>query len=68
MCFGKFRKHNLRFQPNKFEFLRKEVTFLRHKISQLRFEPDTHKIVDQEFPNVQNGITTEEFFRVSRIL
>jgi hypothetical protein len=40
----KFRKHNLKFQPSKSEFFRKEVTFLRHKISELRFEPAAHKI------------------------
>ena len=33
--FEKFRKHNLIFQPSKCEFLRKEITFLSHKISYL---------------------------------
>jgi hypothetical protein len=52
--FGKFRKHNLRFQPNKFEFLRKEVTFHRHKISELRYEPDAHKI-----ESIKNFLTSK---------
>jgi hypothetical protein len=40
----RLRKHNLKLQPDKCEFLRKEVTFLGHRISERGVEPDTRKI------------------------
>jgi len=42
--FRRMRKYNLKLQPNKCEFLRKEVTFLGHKISEHGVEPDAGKI------------------------
>ena len=42
--FGRLRKHNLKLQPDKCEFLRKEVVFLGHKISEHGVEPDTRKV------------------------
>jgi hypothetical protein len=42
--FKRLRKHNLKLQPDKCEFLRKEVTFLGHKISEHGVEPDIRKI------------------------
>jgi hypothetical protein len=37
-------KKNLKLQPDKCEFLRKEVTYLGHKISESGVEPDNRKI------------------------
>jgi len=42
--FRRLRKYNLKLQPDKCEFLRKEVTFLGHKISEHGVEPDTCKV------------------------
>ena len=42
--FRRLRKYNLKLQPDKCEFLRKEVTLLGHKISERRFEPDARKV------------------------
>jgi len=42
--FRRLRKYNLKLQPDKCEFLRKEVTFLGHKISEHGVEPDTSKV------------------------
>jgi hypothetical protein len=42
--FRRLRKHNLKLQPDKCDFFIKEVTFLRHKISQPGVEPDARKI------------------------
>jgi hypothetical protein len=42
--FRRLRKHNLKLQPDKCEFLRKEVTFLGHKVSEKGVEPDTRKV------------------------
>jgi len=41
--FGKLRKQILKLQPDKWEFLRKEVSFLGH-ISEHGVEPDTRKV------------------------
>ena len=38
--FRRLRQYNLNLQPDKCEFLRKEVTFLGHKISEHGVEPD----------------------------
>jgi len=42
--FRRLRKYNLKLQPDKCEFLRKEVTFLGHKISERGVEPDARKV------------------------
>jgi len=42
--FKRLRKYNIKLQPDKCEFLRKEVTFLGHKISERGVEPDTCKV------------------------
>lgn len=55
--FRRLRKHNLKLQPDKSEFLRKEVTFLGHKISDHVVKPDTCKIVYKKFCNTQNDKT-----------
>ena len=43
MC-RRLRQYNFKLQPGKCEFLRKEVTFLGHKISEHGVEPDTCKV------------------------
>jgi len=49
--FKRLRKYNLKLQPDKCEFLRKEVTFLGHKISERGVEPDTCKVdAVKDFP------------------
>jgi hypothetical protein len=42
--FGRLRLNNLKLQPDKCDFLTKEVTFLGHKISEFGVEPDSRKI------------------------
>ena len=42
--FGRLRKYNLKLQPDKCEFLRKEVIFLGHKVSERGVEPDARKV------------------------
>ena len=42
--FRRVRKYNLKLQPDKCEFLRKEITFLGHIISEHGVEPETRKI------------------------
>ena len=42
--FERLRKHNLKLQPNKCNFLRKEVTYLGHIISETGIKPDPEKI------------------------
>jgi hypothetical protein len=41
---GRMRKHNLKLQPDKCEFLRKEVAFLGHVITKDGVEPDEKKV------------------------
>jgi hypothetical protein len=41
---GRMRKHNLKLQPDKCEFLRKEVTYLGHVITKDGVKPDDKKI------------------------
>jgi hypothetical protein len=49
--FNRLRKHNLKLQLDKCEFLRKDVVYLGHKISEHGVEPDAHKLeVIQHFP------------------
>jgi len=44
IIFDKLRKNNLKLQPGKCHFLRKEVTYLGHKITEQGVEPDECKI------------------------
>jgi hypothetical protein len=41
---GRMRKHNLKLQPDKCEFLRKEVTFLGHVMTKDGVKPDEKKV------------------------
>jgi len=45
LIFGRFRENNLKLQPHKCHFLRKEVTYLGHKLSEKGVQPDENKIV-----------------------
>ena len=42
--FARLRLHNLKLQPDKCEFLRKEVTYLGHKLTALGLRPDPEKV------------------------
>jgi len=47
----RLRKHNLKLQPDKCEFLKKDVVYLGHKISEHGVEPDARKLeVIEQFP------------------
>ena len=49
--FARLRMHNLKLQPDKCEFLRKEVTYLCHRLTTEGLRPDYDKIkVVREFP------------------
>jgi len=49
--FGRLRKHNLKLQPDKCEFLRKEVIYLGHIITKDGIRPDPSKLYAvKEFP------------------
>jgi hypothetical protein len=52
----RLRKTNLKLQPDKREFLRKEVNYLGHIISERGVKPDPQKIQTvKEFPQPQNS-------------
>ena len=60
--FGRLRKYNLKIQPDKCEFLRKEVNFLGHKISEHGVEPDTRKVEDiRNFPKPNTAKELKSF-------
>jgi hypothetical protein len=53
--FSRFRKNNLKLQPDKCEFLRKEVNYLGHLITEEGFRPDPAKVETIErFPRPEN--------------
>jgi hypothetical protein len=41
---GRLRKHQLKLQPDKCEFLQKEVNYSGHQITEARFRPDPPKV------------------------
>jgi hypothetical protein len=56
------RKHNLKLQQDKCKFLRKEVTFLGHRISERGAEPDTRKIeAIENFPKPSTANQLKSF-------
>ena len=60
--FGRLRRNNLKLQPDKCEFLRKEVTFLGHKISEFGVEPDSRKIESiKNFPTPRTAKQLKSF-------
>jgi hypothetical protein len=60
--FKRWRKHNLKLQPDKCELLRKDVICLGHKISEHKVEPDARKIeVIKNFPTPKTTIQLKSF-------
>jgi hypothetical protein len=58
----RLRKANLKLQPDKFEFLRKEVNYLRHIISKNGVKPDPKKIqAVKKFPRPRNSKNIKQF-------
>lgn len=58
----RLRKANLKLQPDKCEFLRKEVTYLGHVISETGVKPDPKKIeAVREFPRPRNHKNIKQF-------
>jgi hypothetical protein len=51
----RLRTHNLKLQPGKCEFLRKEVNYLGHQITETGVRPDPQKVVAiEQFPTPTN--------------
>jgi len=64
--FSKLREHKLKLQPDKYEFLRKEVIYLGHIITEDGIRPDPSKLhAVKNFPTPKRRAI---FFRISRIL
>jgi len=60
--FRRLRKYNLKLQPDKCEFLRKELTFLGHKFSEHGVEPDARKIESiKNFPTPKTAKQLKSF-------
>jgi len=60
--FRRLRKNNIKLEPDKCEFLRKEVTFLGHKISESAVEPDNRKV--EAIENFPQPNTVKQLKRV----
>jgi hypothetical protein len=56
--FGRMRQHNLKLQPDKCEFLRREVSYLGHVIGQTVIKPDKKSI--KALKNYPKPRTTRE--------
>ena len=60
--FRRLRKYNLKLQPDKCEFFRKEVTFLRYKILDHGVEPNARKIESiKNFPTPKTAKKLKSF-------
>jgi hypothetical protein len=60
--FARLRKYNLKLQPDKCEFLRKEVNYLGHVISEEGCRPDPAKVtVVENFPRPENERQLKSF-------
>jgi hypothetical protein len=60
--FARLRIHNLKLQPDKCEFLRKEVTYLGHRLTTEGLLPDPDKVrAVKEFPVPTNTRQLKEF-------
>jgi hypothetical protein len=58
----KLEEANLKLQPDKCEFLRKEVTYLSHIITENGVKPDPNKIIAVEnFPTPRNAKNIKQF-------
>jgi hypothetical protein len=59
---GRLREHNLKLQPDKCEFFSKGVTFLGHKISEHRIEPDVDEVDSiKNFPTPRTAKQPKSF-------
>lgn len=64
--FDRLRKYNLKLQPIKCEFLRKEVTYLGHRITDEGVKPDPQKVeCVQKFPVPKNVKEIKSFLGLS---
>lgn len=62
LVFDKFREFNLKMQPDKCEFLRREVSYLGHMITDKGVSPNPEKIkAISEFPVPQNAKDIKSF-------
>lgn len=60
--FNRLRNHNLKLQPDKCEFLRREVMYLGHLITDSGVQPDPKKIIAvSEFPVPKNPKDIKSF-------
>jgi hypothetical protein len=60
--FSRFRKYNLKLQPEKCEFLRKEVNYLGHLITEEGCRPDPTKVDSiVNFPRPENEKQLKSF-------
>ena len=64
--FARLRMHNLKLQPDKCEFLRKEVTYLGHRLTTKGLPPDFDKVkAVKEFPTTTNTRQLKGFLGLS---
>lgn len=64
--FRRLRQHNLKLQPSKCEFLRKELTYLGHVISEDGIKPDPNKIsAVKNFPTPKSQTEVKSFLGLS---
>jgi len=53
--FSRVRKHNLKLQPDKCEFLWREVSYLGHVIGQTGVKPDDNRVkAVRDYPRTQD--------------
>ena len=63
----RLRKYNLKLQPDKCEFLRKEVIYLGHIIIEERIHPDPSKLsAVKDFPVTKKIKDIQSFIRLAR--
>jgi hypothetical protein len=61
--FGRIRKYNLKLQPDKCEFLRTEVSYLGHVITEEGVRPDPRKVdVIENFPRPSSSKELKSFW------
>ena len=61
----RLRTHKLKLQPGKCEFLRKEVNYLGHQITETGVRPDPQKVVAiEQFPTPTNPKQLKTFCRM----
>jgi len=60
--FARLRRHNLKLQPDKREFLMKKVTCLGHRLTFKRLIPDFDHVKAMELPTPTNTRQPKEFW------